>query len=251
MNQPINHHYLPVFYLKQWCGGDGKVVRYYRPYREVVTSAVTPDNTGYEPNLYTLEGFPADLRVSIETHYMGREIDQPASEVLSLLLSFKLPTTDAMKRAWARFLMSLALRNPQILAVLKADLRQQLIAQLRIKPGVQEEYRAAGDPRDITAWLGDRFPQHLLESSGTLVLPLFIEELSKPFHGMRWFVFDLGRAATPLLTSDRPFFGQHGSAILAVSSRCRFHPVCSSSRRTRASRSGRLRSAGPPKQSSA
>ena len=42
------------------------------------------------------------------------------------------------------------------------------------------------------------------------MLRLFIEELSKPFHAMRWFVFDLGRAATSLLTSDRPFFGQHG-----------------------------------------
>ena len=210
MNEPIDHHYLPVFYLKQWCGDDGKVVRYYRPYRKVVPSPVIPENTGYEPNLYSLEGFPPDLRVLVETHYMGPEIDQPASEVLSLLLSFKLPTIDAIKRAWARFLMSLALRNPQTLAALKADMRHQLIAQLRIKPEVQEEYRASGDPRDIVAWLGDLFPQSLLKGSGTLVLPLFIEELSKPFHAMRWFVFDLGRAATSLLTSDRPLFGRHG-----------------------------------------
>ena len=115
-----------------------------------------------------------------------------------------------MKRAWARFLMSLALRNPQTLAALKTDMRQQLIAQLRIKPEIQEEHRASGDPRDIVAWIEDRFPSSFLNGSGTLVLPLFIEELSKPLHAMCWFICDLGDAATSLLTSDRPLFGQHG-----------------------------------------
>ena len=209
MNEPINHHYLPVFYLKQWRGDDGKVIRYYRPYREVVPNPIIPENTGYEPYLNTFEGFPPDLRALIETHYMGPKIDHPASEVLSLLLSLKLPTTDAMKRAWARFLISLTLRNPQTLAALKADMRQQLIAQQRIKPDIEEEYRASGDQRDIVAWIGDRFPQSFLRGSGTLVLPQFIEELSKPFHAMRWFVFDLGRSATSLLTSDRPLFGEY------------------------------------------
>src|SRR6266446_5044208 len=37
VNQPIDHHYLPVFYLKQWCGGGGKVVRYYVPIGAVVS----------------------------------------------------------------------------------------------------------------------------------------------------------------------------------------------------------------------
>jgi Protein of unknown function (DUF4238) len=84
VNQPINHHYLPVFYLKQWCGADGKVARYYRPYRDVVASARIPENTGYEPNLNTLEGFPTELRASIETHYMGPVIDTPAYDALAL-----------------------------------------------------------------------------------------------------------------------------------------------------------------------
>lgn len=210
MNQPIDHHYLPVFYLKQWCGDDGKVVRYYRPFRPVVASTVTPENTGYEPNLNTLEGFPTELRYSIETHYMGPVIDSPAANALALLLAGGLPTMgDAMKRAWARFLMSLALRNPGTLAMVNAEMRQQLIAQLCEKPEVQEAYRASGDTRHILVWIEDEYPT-TLERAGTLQLPLFVEELSKPFHAMRWFVFDLGGAATPLLTSDRPHFEQHG-----------------------------------------
>lgn len=209
MNEPIDHHYLPVFYLKQWCV-DGKVVRYYRPYRAVVAKPLIPENTGFEPNLYTLDGFPVELRYSIETHYTGPVIDTPASKALELLLAGGLPTlSDAMKRAWARFLMSLALRNPETLAMMNAEMRQQMIALRCANSEVQEGYRASGDPRDLSEWIEDQYPP-IMKRAGTLRLPLFVEELSKPFHSMRWFVFDLGGAVTALMTSDRPHFEQHG-----------------------------------------
>ena len=82
MNDPINHHYIPVFYLRQWCDAAGKVTRYYRPNVEVVASLITPENTGYEPHLYTLDGYPADQKQWIEKHYMGPAVDDPASKVL-------------------------------------------------------------------------------------------------------------------------------------------------------------------------
>jgi hypothetical protein len=59
MSHPINHHYLPVFYLRQWRNANGKVIRYHRPYKDVVASPIAPNNTGYEPGLYTLHGLPA------------------------------------------------------------------------------------------------------------------------------------------------------------------------------------------------
>jgi hypothetical protein len=90
-------------------------------------------------------------------------------------------------------------------------MRQQLVARQCINPEVQEKYRASGDLRGIEVWLESVFPK-FLKSSGTVVLPQFIEELSKPFHAMRWFLFDLGGADTSLLTSDRPLFGPHGFA---------------------------------------
>jgi hypothetical protein len=31
MSEPIRHHYVPVFYLRQWCDATGKIIRYYRP----------------------------------------------------------------------------------------------------------------------------------------------------------------------------------------------------------------------------
>src|SRR5258708_37469711 len=89
MSEPINHHYLPVFYLRQWCNAAGKVVRYYRPHRAVVASPITPENTGYEPALYSLDGDPSEHRQAIEKQFFGPIIDEPASRTLAALLERK------------------------------------------------------------------------------------------------------------------------------------------------------------------
>jgi hypothetical protein len=86
MNEPINHHYVPVFYLRKWCDADGKVIRYYRPYKDVVASAIAPEHTGYEPNLYSLSGHPPGKEQTIETDFLAKLIDEPASMALAVLI---------------------------------------------------------------------------------------------------------------------------------------------------------------------
>jgi hypothetical protein len=51
MSDPEKHHYLPVFYLKQWAALDGRVIRYFRPNSQVVAHPIAPKNTGYEQGL--------------------------------------------------------------------------------------------------------------------------------------------------------------------------------------------------------
>ena len=84
---------------------------------------------------------PTERQLSVHSPPQARSQSRPAARQAT---SWRVRCDT--RRAWARFLMSLTLRNPQTLAALKADLRQQLVAQLRIKPEVQEEYRASGDP---------------------------------------------------------------------------------------------------------
>lgn len=71
MSEPNKHHYLPVFYLERWRGVGGKVYRYYRPRDSVVISESAPDNTGFEPSLYALQGFSPDGPNIIEKKYMA------------------------------------------------------------------------------------------------------------------------------------------------------------------------------------
>jgi hypothetical protein len=105
MSLPINHHYLPVFFLSQWCNAVGKVVRYYRPCKAVVASPIAPENTGYEPGLYTLFGYPPDKAQAIETEFMGPHVDGPASKALKILIAPDFSgMTDEMRVDWTRFL---------------------------------------------------------------------------------------------------------------------------------------------------
>ena len=87
MSNPINHHYLPVFYLRQWCSANRKVVRNHRPYKDVVASPIAPDKTGYEPFLYTLLGYPPGKEQVIETEFMGPHVDEPASRAWKILIA--------------------------------------------------------------------------------------------------------------------------------------------------------------------
>jgi hypothetical protein len=51
------HHYIPVFYLKQWAGPDGKVVAFRRPHGDrVVATQKPPTHTGYDRGLYWMDG---------------------------------------------------------------------------------------------------------------------------------------------------------------------------------------------------
>jgi len=61
MNEPISYHYLPVFYLRQWTGGDGRLFRYYRGNGRVISSPISPKRTGSEDRLYTLAWSRSDI----------------------------------------------------------------------------------------------------------------------------------------------------------------------------------------------
>jgi hypothetical protein len=61
MNEPIDHHYLSIFYLSRWVGDDGRLCRFSRPYGpEVKWKRITPKGTGFEPGLYAMGGVPPD-----------------------------------------------------------------------------------------------------------------------------------------------------------------------------------------------
>jgi hypothetical protein len=212
MSEPIDHHYLPIFYLTQWCNERGKVVRYHRPKREVVASPITPRNTGYEPMLYTLDGFAPEHRQAVEKNFMAPVVDGPAADALKILLARNTPNLSEKTRTdWTRFLMSLCLRDPATLSKIKEDARKGLEAKLLSDP---EEYLAArgnSEHPTLLAWVEAHAPA-ILPNIGTLWLPNMIdnEQIGTIIMRMRWAIFDLSSSGFTLLTSDRPYIRIHG-----------------------------------------
>ena len=212
MSEPINHHYLPVFYLRQWCNAAGKVVRYYRPHRAVVASPITPENTGYEPALYSLDGYPSEHRQAIEKQFFGPIIDEPASRTLAVLLERKPEKlTPEHRIAWTRFLMAMRIRNPEMVAQISGEAMRRAEEALLRDP---EQYLAAKrpyDPPTLLEW-ARKYAAPRLENSGKLLLPALAqsEKIGNAIIGMRWATLDLSASAVDLLTSDSPFVMTHG-----------------------------------------
>jgi hypothetical protein len=69
------HHYLPVFYLKQWAGPDGRLCEFSRPHKVVKPRRTYPDGTGYERGLYTFEGLSPSVADFLEQQFLLRADD--------------------------------------------------------------------------------------------------------------------------------------------------------------------------------
>jgi hypothetical protein len=82
------HHYLPVFYLKQWAGTDGRLCEFSRPYKSVEPRRTHPDGTGYVRGLYKIEGLPPQTMNVIETKFL-KPADGLASDALKALAADK------------------------------------------------------------------------------------------------------------------------------------------------------------------
>jgi len=214
MSEPIDHHYLPVFYLRQWCNSEGRLFRYHRPHHRVVASSITPKSTGYEPSLYTLEDYPPEQRQVIEKQFMGPIVDDPASKALKILIERdRQKMTEEMRVAWTRFLMSMRLRDPHTLSEVTA-LARQIVKTNLSKP--DQEYLQAksdSDPPTLYEWVEKHAP-HVIKNIGKAFLPGLIdhEKIGDHIINMQWSTFELSKSSVTLLTGDRPFITTEGLA---------------------------------------
>jgi hypothetical protein len=75
------HHYIPVFYLRQWMGARQTVCEFSRPYDRVKTRFPHPDGTGYVRGLYAIDDLDANVANAIEDMFL-KPSDGMAAEAL-------------------------------------------------------------------------------------------------------------------------------------------------------------------------
>lgn len=110
----MDHHYLPQFYLRQWAGPDGRVLRYKRGRGDaVLEEPVAPKGTAFEPDLYGAP--PATAWEHHDPNIIETEVLSPIDSATALVLkklTCDLPILDAAeRRSWAQFLVSLFHRH--------------------------------------------------------------------------------------------------------------------------------------------
>ena len=192
------HHYLPVFYLKQWAGSDGRLCEFSRPYKSVKPRRSHPGGTGYVRGLYKIEGLPEETMNAIETKFL-KPTDGLASASLKMLAADRPFVKPAqMRYSWTRFILSLMVRYPEAIDAMKRRLQeavQKAYVETRkdTDPATFEEYEAVNGTKEMASLHG-KLLMDLMQDS----------RMGRLIFSMHWGVIAFTRSEHTLLTSDRP-----------------------------------------------
>lgn len=181
MSEPKKHHYVPVFYLKEWCSTDNKLEGFCLLYNKVIHKRYSPEEACNEIGLYSLEGMPEDKKQFIEKEYMGRSLDSKAAPIMKKLINCGNPLEESertLKKSerinWARFLISLMLRNPEKVKKIKELSNQHLVESLRASPQEYQTIKASDDPPTLEEWAAENVPE-IFNNFGLTVLTRVID----------------------------------------------------------------------------
>jgi Protein of unknown function (DUF4238) len=207
------HHYIPVFYSKQWAGQDGRLCEYSRPYDVVKPRRTHPDGTGYVRGLYTLPDAPPGKEHIIETHLMGKVDDWAAKAHRRMLedgVSIgRLDPCEAL--GWCQFLYSLIVRNPEHLLLIKKKLSEM---SPEILESIRDEYdslRGPGDPPTFNEYKAKFYNKPIpVPPARVLLNILSSKRVVTALATMKCVTADVSSAQRTLLTSDRPVIMTNG-----------------------------------------
>lgn len=210
--QSRRHHYVPVFCLKRWETG-GRVCQYSRPHRQVVPRLKAPAAAGFEVDLYSVSGFPAEHRTMLEDHFL-KQVDQIASDALNVMLDQgrgAAALSPRLRDGWSRFIMSLHHRSPTRLAALKERCRQYVAANMGQYQQLFHEMRAPDDTRSFDDFCDDINR----DADQRLWAEVFRRAVDSQRVGdflnrMTWHVVSINCSDRSLLTSDHPLEASNG-----------------------------------------
>jgi hypothetical protein len=205
----MRHHYVPEFLQKPWVKNspDGKLEVFRLDLQGVPSNRHTPKHTGFDHDLYALtkDKIAGMEKQAVEKRFL-RVIDNNATRVRTKLETTGLKSLSIEDRMdWARFLMSLRLRQPSVVEMLKRESTEHLKNTLNDHPEEYEELTTPEDAPTLEEWTEEQFPG-LIENFG---LSFFQELVDNPEIGekilrMTWWLWDFQSAPYELLLSDHP-----------------------------------------------
>jgi Protein of unknown function (DUF4238) len=211
MSKEGKHHYVPVFYLKQWAGGDRRICEFSKPFDRVKPRRTHPDGTGYVHGLNTIPGVPAHDAQYLENVFF-KFTDNYAAIALRVQLSDPpWHFTTEVRSAWSRFLMSLIVRNPESVGKHRVAAEALFKAAL---PEIEADYAKRHAPTDPATYM-EYARIHSPNSAGRIFARLMQRVIDSEFSGshlnsMRWMVLHDPAPKHLLLTSDRPVVMTNG-----------------------------------------
>jgi hypothetical protein len=198
MSKEGNHHYIPIFYLKQWAGSDEKICEYKRRHHGVLPKRVFPAATGYVRGLYSIEDTDPEVVNAIETKFLMPADGLAAEALRDLVLDRPFKEPARMRHSWTRFVLSLMIRYPEAIAEMKRQLRENVI---KMYLATKKEH----EPATFAEYEAQQGTNELARLHGKLMMDLMQDSrMGRLIFGMHWGVLRFSRYKHDLLTSDRP-----------------------------------------------
>jgi len=202
-----NHHFAPVFLLKQWeTQPDEKLSCFFRINGRIVHQRYKAKSVAKEAGLYSLEGVSESERNKIERDFMGPIIDEPAADAHRAILTVGVRgLTDDQKLAWARFLVSLMVRTPDMVESLRTKGREKLLSDLNESPDEYANVRGGEPAETLVDWAYQNIP-HVFDNFGITVLPQVVDSelLNTGVLRGNWASIPVSGCRHNLLIGDRP-----------------------------------------------
>lgn len=205
----MRHHYVPEFLQKPWTENtpDGKLEVFRLDIPHLPSSRHTPKYTGFDDNLFALtkDNVAGMDKQAVEQLFL-KHVDNSAALVRDKL-EFQglkhLTTVDKVN--WARFLMSLRFRQPDVIDMLQNDATEQLKASLKEDPKIYEELSTDEDLPTLEEFTEAQYPG-LIENFGLSFFHELVDnhKYGNKILGMRWWLWGFKEIPYELLLSDHP-----------------------------------------------
>ena len=205
----MRHHYVPEFLQMPWTvnSSDGKLEVFRLDLPNIPANRHRPKYTGFNFDLYALtkDEIAGMGKQAIEEQFL-KVIDNNAALIRNKLENNGLKSlTLNEKMDWVWFLMSLRLRQPNIVTKLKHESSVHLRATLNKQPEEYEELAPIELHSTLEEWVENRHPG-LIENFGLSFFYKLVvnQEVGNKILGMRWWLWDFSEAPYDLLLSDNP-----------------------------------------------
>jgi len=205
----MRHHYIPQFLLRPWALStvDNKIEVFRLDLDNLPSLRRTPKNTGYQNNLYALtrEEIAGMEQHAVEKLFL-QKVDNFAAVVRDKLDDEGIRSLSLDERKdWVIFLMSLRIRQPDVIEMLRQDAEEQLREEMARQPEEYEELAGINDPSSLEEWTETQFPG-LIENFGISIFPELVNNpnIGNQILNMRWWLWDLSDIRHDLLIADHP-----------------------------------------------
>lgn len=210
-NPTHDHHFVPVFYLKNWIlAGHDRLVEYKIRRNSALPRWTYPKGTGYQKHLYSSTD---DSVQSLEDAFL-MPADGFAADAMKVFFSSTIRSgmewTTRQRSSWTRFMMSMLLRHPEDVADFAKIVEDDWVSAT---PEMQRRYAAIRSP-DLPERIEDWLLLHKNKDRERARLNwmralIDHEGIGRRINRMHWSVFDLSSTSIPLMTSDRPVITEY------------------------------------------